>query len=81
LQEEWENSIFSEELFNILLWKIDPGKRYAVRSSAVYEDTCEFSAAGQHSSYFNVEGILSVVEAIKKCWASAYSMEALKYRR
>ena len=73
--------MFNQELFDILLPKIDPCKRYAIRSSAVYEDSSDLSAAGQHSSYFYVEGILSVTEAVKKCWASAYSVEALQYRR
>jgi len=52
----------------------------AVRSSAVGEDSARFSFAGQHKTFLNVAGLSSVTEAVRACWASAWSPEALRYR-
>ncbi len=52
----------------------------AVRSSAVGEDTKEATFAGQQQSYLWVRGTEQVVEAIRHCWISLYSPEAISYR-
>ena len=52
----------------------------AVRSSATAEDLPEFSFAGQHESYLNVEGEANLMVAVKKCFASLYTDRAIKYR-
>ncbi len=53
----------------------------AVRSSAVDEDGATASFAGQHETYLNIVGADAIIEAITRCWESAYSERALEYRR
>ena len=52
----------------------------AVRSSANAEDLPELSFAGQQDTYLNVRGADAVTAAVKNCWASLWSAEALSYR-
>ncbi|MGV1047026.1 MAG: PEP/pyruvate-binding domain-containing protein [Solirubrobacterales bacterium] len=52
----------------------------AVRSSGVAEDLAESSFAGQHDTYLNVVGGAGVVDAVKRCWASAWTSRAVAYR-
>lgn len=51
----------------------------AVRSSATAEDTAETSFAGMNETFLNVKGADSVVESVKKCWASLYGGRVLFY--
>ncbi|MGE5762379.1 MAG: phosphoenolpyruvate synthase, partial [Mycobacterium leprae] len=53
----------------------------AVRSSATAEDLAGTSFAGMHESFTNVVGAQAVLDAVVKCWASAFSPRALAYRR
>ena len=52
----------------------------AVRSSATCEDSEMASFAGQYESYLNVRGIDAVLEAWRKCCASAFTERALGYQ-
>jgi pyruvate,water dikinase len=52
----------------------------AVRSSAVAEDLAGASFAGQYETVLNVEGEAAIFEAIRTCWASAYSGHIRRYR-
>ncbi len=52
----------------------------AVRSSAAEEDSHKFSFAGQLSTFLYVKGEVAVLDAVRECWASAYSERALSYR-
>jgi hypothetical protein len=52
----------------------------AVRSSATAEDLPEMSFAGQHDTYLNVRGADSVLDAVKRCWASLWTARAIGYR-
>jgi pyruvate,water dikinase len=52
----------------------------AVRSSATAEDLPELSFAGQQDTYLNVSGESEVIDAVRKCWASLWSAEAMSYR-
>ena len=52
----------------------------AVRSSVVGEDGQHHSFAGIFNSYLFREGLQEIVDAIKECWASAFSERALAYR-
>ncbi len=52
----------------------------AVRSSANAEDLPDFSFAGQQETFLNVCGDDSVVEAVRKCWASLWTAQAISYR-
>jgi pyruvate,water dikinase len=51
----------------------------AVRSSATSEDGAESAWAGQLDSFLNTDE-QSLIENIKKCWASLFSPRALFYR-
>lgn len=52
----------------------------AVRSSATAEDLPDASFAGQQESYLNVIGSGSVLESIRKCYASLFTDRAIAYR-
>jgi len=52
----------------------------AVRSSALGEDSEEATFAGQQDTYLWVRGAGSVCAAVRDCWASLYSPEAVSYR-
>lgn len=52
----------------------------AVRSSANAEDLPDFSFAGQQETFLNVRGEQAVVEAVRKCWASLWTAQAISYR-
>ncbi len=52
----------------------------AVRSSAVGEDSAEAAFAGQQETYLWVRGAEQVCEAVRDCWISLYSAEAISYR-
>ena len=52
----------------------------AVRSSATAEDLPDASFAGQQETYLNVYGVLSVLEACHKCFASLFTDRAISYR-
>jgi pyruvate,water dikinase len=52
----------------------------AVRSSARGEDSAEATFAGQQETYLWVRGTDGVCEAIRGCWISLYSAEAISYR-
>ncbi|HKT46477.1 MAG TPA: PEP/pyruvate-binding domain-containing protein [Candidatus Acidoferrales bacterium] len=53
----------------------------AIRSSATSEDTAETSFAGLQDTYLWVRGAEQVLEHVRKCWASLYSVESIVYRR
>ena len=58
------------------------GKRFAVRSSALGEDSDELSAAGQNETFLGVEGTEDhLLAAIRKCWASLFTIQSVEYRR
>ena len=52
----------------------------AVRSSANAEDLPGLSFAGQQETYLNVRGADEVVAAVKNCWASLWTAQAISYR-
>lgn len=52
----------------------------AVRSSATAEDGAEASFAGVQDTYLWMRGYDEVLEAVRRCWASFFSPEALQYR-
>ena len=53
----------------------------AVRSSATQEDGAKASFAGIHESYLNVSGVENILIAIKNCFASVWTLQAIVYRR
>ena len=52
----------------------------AVRSSATAEDLPDLSFAGQQETFLNITGASAVVAAVKRCWASLWTPQALGYR-
>ena len=52
----------------------------AVRSSATAEDMDGASFAGQHETILNVSGELSLMKAVKQCFASLFTNRAISYR-
>jgi len=51
----------------------------AVRSSATTEDLDSASFAGQQDTYLGVQGEESVVDALRRCWASLWTDRAVAY--
>ncbi|AXG73065.1 phosphoenolpyruvate synthase [Flavobacterium arcticum] len=52
----------------------------AVRSSATAEDLPDASFAGQQESYLNVRGAQTLMDSIRKCFASLFTDRAISYR-
>ena len=52
----------------------------AVRSSATAEDTTDFSFAGMFESVLGVRGRDTLLDAIRRCWASTFGARVLYYR-
>jgi pyruvate, water dikinase len=52
----------------------------AVRSSATAEDCIGASFAGQQETFLNVVGEQALLTAIKRCWSSLYTPQAMFYR-
>jgi pyruvate,water dikinase len=61
----------------------DDGKSQpvAIRSSATSEDSADASFAGLQDTYLWVRGVDSVIDHVRKCWASLYTVESVMYRR
>jgi phosphoenolpyruvate synthase/pyruvate phosphate dikinase len=57
------------------------GHAYAVRSSATAEDLPGASFAGQQDTFLNVLGEQSLLDSVRKCWASLFTDRAIVYRR
>ncbi|CAN7984382.1 unnamed protein product, partial [Ixodes hexagonus] len=57
------------------------GKRFAVRSSAIGEDSEDMSAAGQMTTFLGVRSLSKVLECVVKCWASQFSFTSVNYKR
>jgi phosphohistidine swiveling domain-containing protein len=53
----------------------------AVRSSATAEDLGDASFAGQQETFLNVTGDRALLDAVRRCWASLWSVRALTYRQ
>ena len=52
----------------------------AVRSSANAEDLPGLSFAGQQETYLNVSGAEALLAAVRNCWASLWTVQAISYR-
>lgn len=53
-----------------LLFEANLPKNLELRSSATAEDLPKASFAGQHESYLNIKGEYTLLNAVKKCFAS-----------
>ena len=79
LSHELEELII-EELSNLFPEDFE-NRRFAVRSSAVGEDSDELSSAGQNETILGCKGLASILEAIQRCWGSLFSSLSVEYRR
>jgi pyruvate,water dikinase len=52
----------------------------AVRSSALGEDSAEASFAGQQESFLWIRGAEHVCDAVRTCWVSLFTPQAISYR-
>jgi len=80
LREKIISSNFSEKIKNEIYDKTQSlkGKSFAVRSSAIVEDSQNKSWAGEFDSYLNVSK-KDILLSIKKCWASLLNKRAIEY--
>src|SRR5690606_36519324 len=53
---------------------------WAIRSSATAEDLPNASFAGQQETFLNINGVVHVLSAIKRVFASLYNDRAIAYR-
>ena len=53
----------------------------AVRSSATTEDSSDASFAGLQDTYLWIRITSEVLQKVRSCWASLYSVESISYRR
>ncbi|XP_072945858.1 rifampicin phosphotransferase-like [Epargyreus clarus] len=58
-----------------------PDLRFAVRSSAVGEDSEALSAAGQNETILGCKDDDQVLRGLQKCWASMFAFTSVYYRR
>ncbi|MCL2687966.1 MAG: phosphoenolpyruvate synthase [Methanobrevibacter sp.] len=69
------------EAYNVLSEQVgEENVLVAIRSSATAEDLPEASFAGQQDTFLNIQGANSVIEYVRKCWASLFEARAIFYR-
>ena len=56
------------------------GQPVAVRSSATCEDAADASFAGLQDTYLWVQDAAQMIQRVRSCWASLYSVESISYR-
>ncbi|KAK8756325.1 hypothetical protein V5799_000981 [Amblyomma americanum] len=61
--------------------KFHADTRFAVRSSALGEDSEDMSAAGQMTTLLGLQNKENVVSGVVKCWASQFSFTNVNYKR
>lgn len=83
IEELFAKKEMNSELSNTIkneVEKLGLDHKFAVRSSALGEDSQDNSFAGQFSSYLNLKSIEEIITSVKKCWASFFSDRAHAYR-
>lgn len=80
--EEVDGAPLPDDVSEALLTAAEPwgGLALAVRSSGVAEDLPGASFAGQYESVLGVRGQDALLEAVTRCWASAFSERVGVYR-
>ncbi|XP_076267913.1 rifampicin phosphotransferase-like [Rhynchophorus ferrugineus] len=86
-----QNEPVSPELTDVILTELGKIKQYlnsdditsiswAVRSSAMGEDSEELSAAGQNETILGCRSDKEIISAVATCWASLYTYQSVQYR-
>ena len=80
LSDSVPTSIFKElgTVFSNGEWS---DKKFAVRSSAIGEDSSDLSSAGQNETFLGCSGKERIEKAVLKCWASLFAFQSVEYRR
>ena len=60
--------------------ELEPDSAVAVRSSALGEDSQDATFAGQQETYLWVRGVEGICDAVRDCWISLFSPQAMTYR-
>ncbi len=79
----FENIPINNHLRHLILERyrsLGPNVRVAVRSSATAEDLTGASFAGQQETMLNVVGEEALLDAVRRCWSSLYTSQAIFYR-
>jgi phosphoenolpyruvate synthase/pyruvate phosphate dikinase len=81
IRHKFKKTPIPDSMLASLLELIEPfaNKRVVIRSSSLNEDSKAFSFAGVHDSIVGVQGMNSILEAIKEVWSSLWSDRALVY--
>lgn len=81
--QAFEQSQINPELIKQLyeIGGIEDHIRFAIRSSALGEDSQDLSSAGQNETILGCKGLESILRAIKKCWGSLFAYQSVEYRR
>ena len=81
LEAEFPKKVRSrvEKAYNKTISKNGIKPKFAVRSSSTFEDSKDFSFAGQAESYLNRSSFEDILLSIKNCWASLFSPQTLLY--
>jgi pyruvate,water dikinase len=78
-----ESAAFPEDLYERVIESyraLGNNVAVAVRSSATAEDCAGASFAGQQETFLNIVGEQELAKAIKRCWSSLYTPQAMFYR-
>ena len=79
----FEDVVIDEDLRDAILERyraLGTDARVAVRSSATAEDLAGASFAGQQETMLNVSGGNALLDAVRRCWSSLYTSQAIFYR-
>ncbi|KAJ8956354.1 hypothetical protein NQ318_015092 [Aromia moschata] len=88
--EYFKKEILLPQIVNAILNEIDNVKMscnmqevvaWAVRSSAIGEDSEELSAAGQNETFLGCLTTEEVLRSVTACWASLFTFQSVNYRR
>ena len=80
--EQVANAPLPSDIADAIRAAVEPlnGTGLAVRSSGVAEDLAGASFAGQYETILGVHGYDAVADAVRQCWASAFSARVATYK-
>nr|CAI5849630.1 unnamed protein product [Callosobruchus analis] len=76
LSEEVEEAVKTQ----LRIYGSDMKSGWAVRSSAIGEDSEELSAAGQNDTFLGCQSVEKILDSILACWGSLFAYQSVKYR-